>query len=229
MNKKSDGKKNLFDFIDYKTGKIYLSLLVMSIFAISGIFSYKFVDKLLGTKAEESKNNDKRFEITILDSIYMNNQENYPNEYYFQDNFLYDSNNKKVNLISFSKPVYIESYKIDAQTLKNINLNMSEIPRLTLDFSTFTDECVSYLPYGLKVLALNYCDYITNLDSLPDLCPNLTKLSINGLSSLRSLNFVYKLKNLKQLEVSDSALLTKDLLKYLESNGIETNITKDDI
>lgn len=229
MNKKSDGKNNLFDFIDDKTSKIYLSLLVMAIFVISGVFSYKFIDKLIGTKFEGPKNNDKRFEITVTDSIYMNNQESYNNEYYFKDNFLYDSNNKKVNLVSFSKPVYIEGYKIDDQTLKNMNLSMSNIPRLTLDFSTFTDDCVSYLPSGLKVLTLNYCDYLTNLDSLPDLCPELTKLSINGLPSLRSLDFIYKLKNLKQLEVSDSALLTKDLLKYLESNGIETNITKEDV
>ena len=229
MDSKNKDKNNLFDSIDSKLGKIYLSALLVVLFLTSGILSYKLIDGLIPEKRKEPKNSDKRFEVVVSDSIYMKNQESYENEYYFKDNFLYDSANKKVNLISFSSPIYIEGYKIDAQTLANMNLGISSIRKLTLDFSTVTDDCVSYFPEGLKVLSLDCCDYITDLSSLPYYCPDLTKLSINGLSALKNLDFIYELKNLTQLDVSDSILLTEDLLKYLEDNGIKTNITKADV
>lgn len=229
MDDKNKPKKKIINFKDIDLDRMAIFVLVAAILATSVALGYGEIKKAINKKAEPLDKNPKRFEVTLVDSIYLKNLEGYESEYYFKDNFLYDADDKKVNLIAFTKPIYIIRHKIDAQTLINMNLLLSDVKRLTFDYSTITDDCIEYFPRGVRNLSLNYCDFITDLSALPYFCPEINSLYINGLSSLTSIDFIYNLKELKYIEISDSSLITRDLLEYFKEKQIKINISEKDV
>lgn len=222
----SSKAKEILEKIEKNFDKIYFSLfLTVACLAIL-LGGCSFINK---NNKDEEDNNELQYEVILSNSIYLKNFPGNVFEHYFKDDFLYDNSGNKIDLVGFSAPIYFIRYNLNEETLNNMNLKMSNVKRITLDSSSISNDCINYLPSSVENLSLNYCNFITSLDNLPYVCPQIIKLSINGTGSLSDLDFIYNLKNLKQIEMSNSYLVTQELLDYLKENNIKTNITQKDV
>lgn len=149
--------------------------------------------------------------------------------YHIYDQKLYDKDDNVVSLKGSTLPLYITVFNIDKETLSNIELPLSNTKKVDFAYTSIVNDCISLLPSTVEDLNLDFCFFITNLDLLPETCPNLTKLSLCGNGGLTDLGFIYKLSNLKELIISDSAYVTEDLLNYTKEKGIITNINEEDV
>jgi len=150
-------------------------------------------------------------------------------KYHFEENNLCDDEGNIITLNGSTKPIHFICCNINEEILKNIQLSESRTKELFLDGTSVTDNFINYLPKTLESLSLNRCNYITNLNDLPKRCPNITEISINAAASLSDLDFIYHLPNLKEIYISDSVYVTEELLKYLKSKNITTNMEEQDI
>ncbi len=225
--------------IKANAGRICITGIMIGALIISGLVSYN-----LGSDIVEDIKYEKEYEIYIeneggevieyeilpTDTIFVNIfADSEQQTYLFKDNLLYDNNGNIIDLTGYTGPIYFWGCNIDETTFKNINLSISEVKRLNLYYSSVTDECICYFPLTLENLSLNNCNYITNLDMLVERCPNITKLSINNLSSLNNINFIYRMKNLKEINISNCAYITQELLDYLKDKNIKNNLTETDV
>ncbi len=115
--------------------------------------------------------------------------------YYIDNQTLYDNNDKAVNLKGSTLPLYITVCNIDKEVLSNIELQSSNIKKVYFAYTSIDNDCINLLPKTVEDLNLDFCFYITNLDSLPETCPNLNKLSLCGTGGLTDLSFIYNLPN----------------------------------
>ncbi len=150
-------------------------------------------------------------------------------KYYFSDNNLFDNRGNIVSLNTTEKPICFIHCNINRETLENMQLSYSQTKILNLNECSIDNQCIQYLPSTLEDLSLDRCSFITNLNDLPKICPNITKLSLNAIPNLSNLSFIYNLPNLKEIYISDSVYITEELLNYLQENNIKTNITQQDI
>lgn len=95
--------------------------------------------------------------------------------------------------------------------------------------SHFSDDDVSRLPESIETISLDYALYLSDLSELPDLCPNLKRLTLDNCPSLDDISFIYRLPNLEYLSLNDCAFVTPELIQYLDEVGIEHNITQSDL
>lgn len=150
-------------------------------------------------------------------------------KYHFEQNNLCDNEGNIIYLNGIDKPIYFINCNINNETFKNIKLSSSKAKILSLEMSSVDNNFINYLPSTIEELSLNKCNYITNLNGLPVRCPNITEISLNAMASLSDLSFIYQLPNLKEINISDSAYITEDLLNYLKDKNIATNITAQDV
>ena len=96
----------------------------------------------------------------------------------------------------------------------------------------FTNEGLDELQdFGSQVKEV-YIDYALNVDDLSklaDYCPNIEKLHISYSPSITDLSFIYSLQNLNQLDITENGYITPELVEYLNSKGIQHNITQADL
>lgn len=133
---------------------------------------------------------------------------------------LYQKNGEKVDLTDEVKPLILAKCGISNNTLKEMNLNKSNIEYIYFDYIAITDDFIENLPRDLKGLCIARCDYITNLDNLHLFCPNLEELSIERITSLTSFDFINNLSNLKTLNVTDTYGITNEFLECCKEKGI---------
>lgn len=150
-------------------------------------------------------------------------------KYHFENNNLYDNEGNITTLNGVEKPIYFTGCNLSEETFQNIHLSSSQTKDLCLDYSSIDDNFINYLPNTVEKLSLNNCNYITNLNELPRRCSNITVLSLNANSSLSDLSFIYQLPNLKEIYIVDSVYITEELLTYLKTNNITTNLTEQDL
>lgn len=93
----------------------------------------------------------------------------------------------------------------------------------------FWDGDLEKLPESLETLHLTYAFYLQDLSELPRICPNLKNLYLDNCPSLESLDFIYEMDNLEKISLNDCALIDEEFVQYLESRGIEHNITESDL
>ena len=93
----------------------------------------------------------------------------------------------------------------------------------------FSDEDLRNLPSSIESIHLNYALYLSDLDDLPEICPNLRRLTLDNCPSIEDISFIYRLHNLEYLSLNDCAYITPELVEYLDSMGIEHNITQSDL
>ena len=97
---------------------------------------------------------------------------------------------------------------------------------LILQFAPIDDNFINSLPHDLKELNLQYESYISDLSALPEVCPNLETLVLTRCTNITNFDFVYRLGNLKSFFINREALgVTDELISYLDSKGIEHNLT----
>lgn len=191
------------------------------------ISNYKIVNEV---NMDIVQDNNEFISKIINDSILVTSvPSSYEQIYYISNDKLYDKNGNIVILTGIDMPVHFTYININNDFFENIDLVSSKIKFLDLDGTNIDDSFVRHLPQTLEQLSLNRCNYITNLNDLPNKCPNITSLSINVAPSLKDLSFIYELPNLRELYISDSAYITDDLLSYLEENNIVTNVSKQDV
>lgn len=217
---------------------LYIAILTKLFLFTGSIYLEDFIggaDKLLGNFGEENPDEKTQDNVSNLidelidkDAIYFANLPGIDNEYYLEDKYLY-FNEKIFNLEGLNRPVYLINCNIDDETLENIKLSDSKIEELALNHSIVDNNCLSYFPDTLKILGLSGCTFITDLSLLPERCPNIEVLYIDRMPSLTSLDFIYELPNLKKVSIIDSAYITEDFINYLNSKGIEHNLTEMDI
>ena len=95
--------------------------------------------------------------------------------------------------------------------------------------SNVTVKDLLKIPSTINDLYFWNCHYINSLSILPNTHPNLTDLEISNCSSVINLDFIYELKNLKNLKISNCVGVTQELVDYLNNKGVNHNITKEDI
>ena len=149
--------------------------------------------------------------------------------YYIIDNNLYDINDNIVSLAGDDKPLYFNYTNVNEVFFENINLSESLTPKLSLMGSSVTENCIKYFPATLESLFMDDCHYIKNLNGLSQYCPNITSLSVDNAASLEDLNFIYELNNLEKLYIGNSAYITEDIFNYINSKGIKSNLTIQDV
>lgn len=219
--------------------KTFIMILMLSYFAISTKHLYNEISKAKyktmssNVKDDENSRNEANIDTLIKRNnkgILVTNQK-YPinYKYYIKDNYLYNINDNLVNLENCPLPVYFYDCNITNELLYNINLSNSKVQELYFNVVSIDNDFVNYLPESVYILSLDMCTYITNLNELPNKCPNIIGLSLNKCSSLTDLSFIYNLPNLKELYIKDSAYIDIDLLNYLEDHNIKTNISIKDV
>lgn len=95
--------------------------------------------------------------------------------------------------------------------------------------SHFSDDDLRRVPESMESLSFDYAFYLSDLSELPEICPNLKRLSLDNCPSVDDLSFIYRMPNLEYVSLNDCAYVTPELVEYLESNGIEHNITQADL
>lgn len=121
------------------------------------------------------------------------------------------------------KSLYIQSF-----SLNNIEaLRNSNIENITFRYSSISNNDLQYLPESLKSLDLDYCYYITNLAMLTDFCRGLEEINIDCAPSLRFLNYLSTMPNLKKIYLNEVANVTEELRNIYNQKGIKNNITDD--
>ncbi len=150
-------------------------------------------------------------------------------KHHFKDNYLFDNEGNIVFLNCLDKPIYFVNCNINQKTFQNIQLLSSKTKIISFESVSIDNNFIKYLPNTIEQISLNNCHYITNLNELPKRCPNITCITLRANSSLNDLSFIYELPNLKEIYLYDSAYVTKELLDYLISHNIKTNISEQDI
>ncbi len=188
-------------------------------------------DDILKTRISDIReNNDLIIENIVQNGILIANDTfTSLSNYYIKDGNLYDKKNNIKTFENETKPIYMLNCNVDSNLLANCNLKKSKITQLSLEITSIEDDCISYLPSTIKGLSLNKSNYITNLNELPVVCPNIEYLYLNNIPMLSDLSFIYKLPKLKEVYLAESAYITEDILKYLSDNKIKTNISYKDI
>lgn len=150
-------------------------------------------------------------------------------EFYFNDENLYDKNGNVLTLDNMDSDLYFVSCKISNETFSNIHLANSDCKLLSLQYCAIDNDFINYLPESLESLSLEKCNFITNLDGLAEACPNIKTLLLNNTSGLDNFDFIYNLPKLKYVVFSDCTHASEELLDYLNSNNIITDLDRDDI
>lgn len=89
------------------------------------------------------------------------------------------------------------------------------------DLREFGEDITTvYISYGLN---------IDDLSALAEYCPNIEELHIYYAPSVSDLSFIYSLHNLKYLDIEENGYVTPELVDYLNRNGIDHNITDQDL
>lgn len=217
----------------YKIG-ILCGCLVISLKSfkeVKGMLT-SLVDQIKYSKMSTTKDdNDSEIE-DIINNGYVsifNVPSSYENRFYFEDNYLFDEDHNKVFLDGYLDPIYFMSCDLNPELLNNIHLRESNTNELGLNYSCVTNECIKYLPESVENLGLCYCFYLTNLDLLPDYCPNIKKLYLNSDISLKDFTFLSRLENLEEVSISDSPYITQDLIDFLDERGIKHDLTHQDV
>ena len=96
-------------------------------------------------------------------------------------------------------------------------------------YEVITDKDINNLPSSVEELSLSTCQYVHDLNELPHICPNIRVLKLKNCSSIVDISFIMRFPNLEKVELNDMAGISVELLEYLEENGIEYNISEDDI
>lgn len=116
---------------------------------------------------------------------------------------------------------YTDAYNND--TLEDLIKDDTDVSTHYLPVS---NDFIDMLPVNLKSLNLTYENYISDMRSLPYRCPSLEYLCIEGCNSITDFEFVKNFKCLKGFAVvGECAGITQDLIDYLDTNGIEHNLT----
>lgn len=152
------------------------------------------------------------------------NNLNINSDYYYENGRINEKNSGEINLSDIDKTKLTLDINDDEKTLSNIGLLDSKITHLTIETMTITDEFINYLPPNLKELTLKKCNFITDLSSLGKQCPNITKLSIDSVPLVSDFRFLNSLENLEEVYIYESAYITEQLINYLNSRDIKTNI-----
>lgn len=179
---------------------------------------------------EVSSSNDEAINaLNELSILATNVSSSVESKYHFENNQLLDRDGNAISLDGTTEPIFFISCNLNNETFENTQFASSKTKAIGLNFSAIDNNFVNYLPDTVEELCLNGCKYISNLDELPDRCPNISFLSINAIPTLSDLSFIYRLPNLKEVNISDSAYVTEELLNYLRNNNISTNIDEKDI
>lgn len=131
-----------------------------------------------------------------------------------------------VVMMTFSgcgKDEYIEHENSSTYTYSNEDDEVREY------WAGIRDSDIERLPDSIKYFSLSHCTFVTNLDCLPDVCPNIKRLNLNSCSGITDLSFIYSLKKLTHVTLNDMVGITPELIDYLEKNEIKYSVTSDDI
>lgn len=105
----------------------------------------------------------------------------------------------------------------------------AEQEKVVEGYSVITDDDLNTLPDSITSLQLFNCHFITNLDMIPERCPNITVLDIDSVSSLTDLSFIYELKHLEKVTLNNCVGINEELIQYFKDNGIEYEINELDM
>ncbi len=194
---------------------------------VVGLFDQIKYAKMSTTKSD----NDKEIE-NIIDNGYvsvLNIPSSFENRFYFEDKYLYDEDGNKVFLDGYTSPVYFMSCDLNPEILKNVHLRESKTKELGLNYSCVTNESIKHLPESVEELGLSYCFYLTDLNDLPEYCPNIKILHLDSLISLKDYSFLARLDNLEEVSIADSPFITQDIIDLLDEKGVKHNLTIQDI
>ncbi len=82
---------------------------------------------------------------------------------------------------------------------------------------------------NIKSVHLYYALNVDDLSSLAEYCPNIESIDIEYSPSISDLSFIYSLHNLQHVSLEENGFVTPELVEYLDRNGIEHNITTQDL
>ncbi len=132
-------------------------------------------------------------------------------------NFGYEDN---LELYKEESQQYVHMYRMD-------QLSESGLEELTMYYSPIDEDFIDNLPPDLKCLDLTGDQFILDLSNLPNICPNLESLYITDCFGISNWDFIKEFKNLKNFAIyGESIGVTDELIRYLDSKGIEHNLTE---
>ena len=81
----------------------------------------------------------------------------------------------------------------------------------------------------IRRVEIDYAFSVDDLSLLVEYCPNIEEVDIYYAPSISDLSFLYNLPNLRKVNLYESGYITPELVEYLDSKGIEHNITQQDL
>ncbi len=150
-------------------------------------------------------------------------------DYVLIDRVVYHKDGTQIDLNGSDLNLYLIGVNIDRNTLEALNFKEANSRMAGFNYSSIQDDFLEELPNTIEVLDLSNCHYIKDLSLLPKKAPNLKSLCLNNVPLLKNLNFLYELPFLEEVQISESACVTMDLLDYFKRAGIKTNITVEDV
>lgn len=104
-------------------------------------------------------------------------------------------------------------------------LSSQSLGSVEMYYAKIGNDFIDNLPKDLNMLGLYKDMYITDLSNLPNICPSLQTLIIENCHSITNFEFIKELKNLQEFIIyGDAVGVTKDLIAYLDNQGIEHNL-----
>ena len=102
---------------------------------------------------------------------------------------------------------------------------------LYLGMETTSESLEGLEEYGetIRCVEIDYAFSVDDLSALVEYCPNIEEVHINYAPSISDLSFLYNLHNLHKVYLEESGYVTPELVEYLDKNGIEHNITQQDL
>lgn len=247
VNKDDVSFVNKFDF-----GKLYDRIvkvvvrggLVISVVGLLYSLSWKIIDEKIEAPRKTYQevvdlntynttlNNDYNFSYIFQDS-YLSFPDSFPTTILpnarFTDQGLVGIDNQLIILTDSEKKIYFLDVNPSFESLENADLRNSKTKSISFKYSHIFDDVMFCLPETLTYLNISYCNFISDLRILPSACPNLESLYIDCMPALTNLSFIYSLNNLKELYIQDSPYVTEDLLSYLNSKNIKTNLNENQV
>lgn len=132
-------------------------------------------------------------------------------------------------IIALSGCANKEYHDIGGKIMHAEDISKNDFNEVYIGFSDITDDNLTKIPSDIKKLDIQDCYYLTSLDSLPQICPDIEELTVGLCPSITDFSFIYQLPNLKKVTFYECAGIDYELYTYLTNHGIENNITEVDL
>lgn len=118
-------------------------------------------------------------------------------------------------------------------SISELNGTSYDIPygetSLSAYYEPISDADLMKLPSTIESITLDYCNFVSDLSKLPEVCPNLKRITLNNCAAIDSLDFLFEFPNLEYIKLNDCAFIDRATVADFKGLGIEVDVSEADL